>query len=176
MPLNVETGSGSSVSDSYASTVDAETYHADRGMTNWATLTQTEKEAAMRRATDYMQQAYRNRWAGVRASTTQALDWPRWFVPILDSPGSYGSMPNYYSETAVPVEVKNACIAMALKAAAGDLAPDIDPQVTSERVGPIEVQYFPGMRQTVKYQAIDNMLAPVLKDGGSGSMVRLVRA
>lgn len=174
--LNVEIGIGSSTSESYASVADADAYLAARGQTLWAGLSTGDKESALRRASDYMQQAYRERWAGTRASTTQALDWPRWNVPIMDIPGGYGSSPAYYSETSVPVEVKNACIALALKASAGDLAPDIEPQVTSERVGPIEVSYSPGSRQTVKYQSIDNLLAPMLKDGGSGSMVRLVRS
>jgi len=177
MSLNIETGQGSSTAESYASVADADTYLAARGQTLWSGLVTGDKEAALRRATDHMQQSYRDRWAGVRASVVQGLDWPRWYVPILDAPGAYGSSPSYYSATAVPLEVKNACIALALKAAAGELAPDIEPQqVTSESVGPISVTYAAGGRQTVKYQAIDNMLSPLLKDGGSGCMVRINRA
>ena len=59
---------------------------------------------------------------------------------------------------------------------AGELAPDIEPQTTSESVGPISVSYAPGSRQTVRYQAVDKMLSVLLKDGGSGSMVMLTRA
>jgi hypothetical protein len=176
MTLTVETGSGGATSESYASVVDADTHLAARGHTSWASLTTGDKEAALRRATDYMQQAYRERWSGTRATATQALEWPRWNVPIQDIPGGHGSVPAYFSETAVPIEVKTACITLALKAAAGDLAPDIEPQVTSERIGSIEVSYFPGVRQTVKYQSIDNMLSPLLMNGGSGAMVRVVRS
>lgn len=177
MALIVETGSGASNSESYASVSDADTYLAARGMTNWATMSTAEKEQALRRATDYMQQAYRDRWKGTRVGTTQALDWPRSLVPVKDVAGSYyGYVPSYYSETAIPSEVKNACIAVALKAAAGDLAPDIEPQTTSETVGPISVTYAAGSRQTVKYQSIDNMLTMLLKDGGGGATVNIIRA
>ena len=176
MALTVETGSASSSSDSYASVADADTYFANRNMTIWSPLLTSDKEAALRRATDYMQQAYRERWNGMRVSTTQALDWPRQLVEIKDAPSGYGSGPAFYSSTAVPNEVKNACIALAIKAAAGDLAPDIEPQTTMEKVGPIEVSYAAGGRQTVRYQAIDNLLSVLLKDGGSGSMVMVSRA
>lgn len=176
MALFVETGSGSATAESYSSVSDADTYLAARGQTLWSPLSTSDKEAALRRATDFMQQAYRVRWSGTRSSATQALDWPRWNVPLKDVPGGYGSGPAYYSSAAIPPEVKSACIALALKAAAGDLAPDIEPQTLSEKVGPIEVTYAEGSRQTVKYQAIDNMLAPYLMDGGSGSMVRITRA
>lgn len=176
MALNVETGSGSSASESYASVADADAYFVSRGVFTWAPLATADKEAALRRATDYMQQVYRQRWYGTRSGITQALDWPRWFVPVRDAPSVYSSTPTYYSATAVPVEVKNACIALATRAAAGDLAPDIEPQTTSESVGPISVTYAAGSRQTVRYQAIDGMLSALLKDGGSSAMVRVVRA
>lgn len=176
MALIVETGSGDASAESYASVADADSYLAARGQALWEGMVTADKEAALRRATDYMQQAYRERWAGTRATATQALDWPRWNVPVKDVPGGFGSVPAYYSDTVVPGEVKNACILLAIKAVAGDLAPDIEPQTISESVGPISVTYAAGSRQTVKYQAIDNLLSPMLMDGGSGCMARISRA
>jgi len=172
MSLNVETGSGSPSSDSFASVADANAYLAARGQSSWEDVETVDKESALRRATDYMQQVYRGRWGGTRTSMTQALDWPRYLVPVKDAPAAFVV---YYESNIIPSEVKSACIALALKAAAGDLAPDIQPAVASESVGSISVSYAPG-RQTVRYQAIDNMLSPLLKDGGSGSMAMLVRA
>ena len=173
MSLNVETGTGSATSDSYASVTDADSYLAARAQTLWATLATGDKEAALRRATDYMKQVYRDRWNGARVSVAQALEWPRYWVPVKDAPGL---LPIYYQNNIVPIEVQTACIALALKAAAGDLAPDLQPPTASEGVGSISVSYAPGSRQTARYQAIDHMLAPLLKDGGSGSMAVLVRA
>ena len=176
MALIVETGAGASTSEAFASVADADLYFANRNITAWTLLTTADKEAALRRATDHMQQAYRERWHGTRVTSTQALDWPRWNVPMRDAPGGYGPVPAYYSSTAVPAEVRNACITMALKAAAGDLAPDIERETISESVGPISVSYAAGSRQTVRYQAVDKMLSVFLRDGGSGSMVTLLRA
>lgn len=169
MALIIETGQAGSDSESYASVADADAYHAARGATNWATLTTTEKEQALRRSTDHIGQAYRPRWKGYRVTTTQALDWPRHDV-LREDAGSH------YPSDAIPAELRNACALLALKAAGGDLAPDIEPLATREKVGPIEVEREPGSRQTVRYQAIDKLLAPLLKDGGSESMIRVVRA
>lgn len=174
MALTVETGNAGSTSDSYASAADADTYFADRGMTNWATLSLNEKEQALRRATDYMQQTYRDRWAGLRTTSTQALDWPRWNVPLKDLPGSYGSGPAYFSSSAIPSEVKMACIMLAFKAAAGDLAPDLGSQKASVKIGPIETSYFQGTRQATKIQSVDHILQPYFT--GSGLNIRVTRA
>ena len=176
MALNVETGSAASTSESYASVSQADTYFSVRGFLLWATLSVNEKEQALRRSTDYMQQAYRGRWYGARVNATQALDWPRYLVPFKDLIGAFNTVPSFYSSTAIPTEISNACISMAYKAAAGDLTPDIQPQTTAESVGPISVSYEPGSRQTVRYQAMDKLLGPFLKDGGGGAMISVSRS
>jgi hypothetical protein len=171
MTLEVETGSGSATAESFASVADCDTYFSLRGLSIWTGLVTAEKEQALRRATDYMQQTYRDSWTGLRTSSTQALDWPRWSVPVRDLPGGYGTGNAYFPNNAVPSEVKTACIMLAIKAAAGELAPDLSSQVASVKVGPIEKTYFQGTRQQVKYQAVDNLLAPFLHDS-----TRLARA
>ncbi len=110
MALITEDGSGKADAESFASVADADAWHAARGNAAWAALTAGEKEINLRKATDYMQQSYRSAWAGQRVTSTQALDWPRYDVPLKDLPGSY-----YPSDT-VPAEVRNACIMLALKA------------------------------------------------------------
>jgi len=168
MALIVETGSIIADAESYCSVADATTYHAARGNTAWAALaTDALREAALRKATDYMTQAYRSRWQGARYTETQALDWPRQGV-VRDS-WAVG-----YDE--VPTEVKYACAELALKAATADLSPDLTQGVTREKVGQIEVEYDKSSPQRVRYAAIDAMLAPYLKSGGSGCMVRLERS
>lgn len=174
MALEVEDGTGKANADSYVSVAEADTYHSDRGNTLWATMSTPEKEASLRRGTDYMVQVYRDLWAGSRKTVEQSLDWPRYEVPIKDSPTGYGSWPSYYADDEVPLAVRQACALMAFKAASGDLAPDVGTPVKREKVGPIEVEYQDGARQTVRYQALDNMLGPFLK--GGQSYVRVVRA
>lgn len=165
MALTVETGTGSSSSESFASVAAADTRLAAMGLTNWATLTTAEKEQALRRATTFFEQAYRARWAGSRMIRTQALSWPRYGVCVDGFP--------VYTDV-VPAEVVNACIDLAFKAAAGDLNADLTRAVIREKVGPIETEYSSASPQAVRYRSIDQTLAPYLT--GSSAMATLVRA
>lgn len=167
MALIDEDGTGKATAESYISVADASTYFTARGVTAWTALaTDALREAALRKATEYMIGAYRSRWQGVRAfPLVQALDWPRagvvrdsWQVDIDE----------------VPVEVQRACAELALKASAADLAPDLTQGVIREQVGPIAVEYDRSSPQSTRYKAIDAMLAPFLKAGG-GVSVGLVR-
>lgn len=176
MALDVEDGTGKATSDAYCSTTFADTWHSGRGITLWATLQTEEKEQAIRRATDYMMQVYRYRWAGTRVTTTQALDWPRSWVPQRDTVGfSYGGMP-YYAETVVPVEVQRACAELAFKAASGDLAPDVERLVKRVKIAAIEQEYESGAAPWTRFRSIDNMLAGLFKAEANGMSISLVRA
>lgn len=176
--LIVEDGTGRADAESYVSVAFADSYHTARGReTTWTDLDTDVKEQALRMATDYMGQAYRVRWAGCRRTDTQALDWPRYDAPKPDAPGGYGPWPAYYDDDIVPTEVQRACAELAFRHATGtDLAPDLDPPVTREKVGPIEVEYAQGDRQTVKFQAIDMLLGPLLKSGGASNVAKVVRS
>ena len=169
MTLIVEVGQGLTDAESYASVADADTYFSNRGMTNWATLSAEEKEQALRRATDYMGQAYRGRWKGYRTSVTQALDFPRQSVVMCDMATNY-TIPF----DVIPNEVKTACIEYAWRAASGELAGDLTQGILSESVGSLSVRYDNHSPQHVRYRAIDMLLKPFLT--GSGSMVKLGRS
>lgn len=176
MTLTVETGAGSAVADSFISLAAATQYHASLGNAAWAALASDDlREQALRRATVFMESAYRQRWAGQRLTATQALSWPRAWVPMEDAPGGYGSLPAYYPQDSVPVAVQRACAELALKAGTGTtLAPDIKPLATRVKVGPIEKEYAAGSRQSIRFAAVDGMLAPFMC--GSAGNIRLVRA
>ena len=168
MTLIVEDGSGKSDSESYISVSDASNYHTVRGNTAWAALTTDAlREAALRRATDYMRQAYRSRWQGYKVNEDQALDWPRYDVEVegyaVDS-------------DIVPTEVKNACAELALRASAADLNPDLTQGVLSEQVGSIQVTYDKASPQFTRYRAIDAILSPYLKAGGGGCSMGVIRS
>lgn len=166
MALEVEDGSGKANAESFISVAGADSYFAARGITNWTTLGTEEKEQALRRGTDYLEATYAEQWKGDRVTAEQALSWPRYGVCQFDLP---------IASDVVPVAVQRACAEMAIRAAAGELAPDLGAQVKSEQVGPIAVTYADGARQQVRYQAIDKMLASLLSGGGQ-SFVKVVRA
>lgn len=163
MTLITEDGTGLSTAESFASVSAADTRLAAQGLTNWATLTTTEKEQALRRATAFMEQAYRGRWKGTRLLRAQALSWPRYGV-VADT--------WYIESTIVPTEVVNTCIDLALKAAAGDLNADLTRTVIREKVGPLETEYSPHAPESVRYRAADMALAPYLSGGGANRLVR----
>jgi hypothetical protein len=176
MTLIVEDGTGRADAESYASVADADAYMAARNLTLWADagFTATEKEAVLRRATDFMEQSYRLRWAGVRNSDTQALAWPRYLVPKPDASLGYGVA--YYPTDAVPPEVKRACLELAWRAAFADLAPDLGQEVTSKSVGPIKIDYRPGSPQAKRFAAVIELLAPLFATASGGGSIRVARA
>jgi len=151
MSLVTETGTGSATGESFCSVTDALAYHSARGNSTWATITTEQQEQALRRATDYMEAVYSQRWAGTRTTSTQALSWPRYNVFV-----------NGYvtSSSAVPRPVINACSELALKAAAGELLSDSTQQKTRTKVGDIEVEFDKYSPASTQYLAIAASLAP----------------
>jgi hypothetical protein len=175
MALVTEDGTGQSTAESYISVAASDTYHSNRGNATWATLTTAQKEEALRRATDYMTATYRLRWKGVRMTATQALDWPRGYVytqPFLN--GATTDFPYLVADDIVPIEVARANAEFALRAAAGELAPDLGRPTIEETVGPITVRYGDNSRETTTYKALDDMLRPYLS-GDGGNSAKAVR-
>ncbi|MEO8837566.1 MAG: DnaT-like ssDNA-binding protein, partial [Herbaspirillum sp.] len=142
MSLIVEDGSIIVGAESYASVAFADLYHSNHDNGAWTLLDVPAKEASLRKATDYMQQAYRLRWKGVRAGFVQILDWPRLNVQIEDV--GFGSIQAYLPVNIVPLEVQNACASLALTASTEDLAPPLERETASESVGSISVSYVTG--------------------------------
>jgi hypothetical protein len=171
--LIVEDGTAKPDSESYISVADANIYHDARGNAAWAAV--ADKEAALRKATDYMVQAYRPRWKGYRKDGAQALDWPRTFVylePFVH--GIVGTYPFLVSDIIVPEEIKKACAEYALIAASASLAPNLDRAIVREKVGPLETEFDKSSPEYTRYRAMDMILRPYLTGGGAN--VQLVRS
>lgn len=165
MTLVVEDGTGLTDAESYISVAAADARHTALGNTAW-TGTDAAKEAALRRATQYMLQAYRGRWKGTRLLRAQALDWPR-----------YGATVDGFdiSSSEVPADVANACADLALRALAGDLNADQDGRaIVRDKVGPVETEYSAHGSTAVQYRSVDMALSSYLTGGGAN--VRLIRA
>lgn len=175
MSLIVESGAGLADAESLISVADADIYFANVGNAGWAALTVTQKEQNLRKATFYMGGEYRDKWAGTRTTTAQALDWPRYMVPIRDTLTSYGASTAYYASDAVPALVGYACAELAYRASVADLAPDLSRGIKFEKVGDLETEYDTNSAQYTRYRQIDLMLRPFLTAGGGASMVRLTR-
>ena len=167
MAIIIEDGTGKSTSESYISMVDATEYFTARGNTTWAAIaTDALREAALRKATEYMVNTFRDRWQGWRKTEDQALCWPRYDVMVEGY---------LVDDDSVPTIIARACAELAIRAAVGDLSADLTQGVLSEQVGVISVQYDRASPQKTRYASVDTMLKPFLKPGSSGVSVGLVR-
>lgn len=172
MALITEIGSGAANGESYASVAEADAYLLARGNAVWGELDLDVREAALRRACDHMQQAYRGRWKGYRAYSTQNLDWPRQNVTLPDLPTN--AMVPFNT---VPAEVKAAQIELAWRASQSkgeSLMPDQERGVLSETVGSLSVTYDPLSPQQPQYRGVDALVRHLLT--GGSNMMQLVRA
>lgn len=175
MALILESGSGlDATANAYVSVAECDIYHADFGNSAW-TGTVAQKEAAIRQATRYLDGL---NWRGARRLPTQPLQWPRvdrepgpvqsWTQPILSFPlGDRDGFPI----TGVPKAVKDACSEAALRALTAMLAPDVERQIASEVVGPIETVYLPGSTQP-RYPVIERLLQGLITPPGGMSLIR----
>lgn len=154
MAINVETGNGSSSSESYASVSDADTYHASfTPGTVWSSAALSDKERALRIATQHIDTSYR--FLGLRTFDVQALQWPRTEVYDLDD--------KLISDRSIPKLIIQATCELALRALSGSLVTDINQgsiKSTSVKVGPLSesIEYVGGQSQQKTFTIVDNMI------------------
>lgn len=176
MALLVEDGTQVVGAESFISVADADAYFLARGSAAWAAIaTPGKKEEALRRATDFMEGAYRDRWLGTRVGTRQTLSWPRAYVEIPDAPVGYGAFAAYLQPTVVPDEVKRACAELALLASSQDLAPPLSRGKLQVVAGPVTVQYDPNSPEYQRFRGVELRLSPWMRRSGS-AMTSVVRA
>lgn len=164
MTLIVETGAGLSDAESYCSVAFADQYHGDRGNTSW--FSGCDREAALRKATDFMMQRYGQKWLGYRRYSTQALDWPRVSI-VVDK---YIVV----EPDIVPLDIQKVCAELAYRSLTSSLDADLSQGVTRTKVGPIEVEYDRNSSQKVIYGSVENTLSKYLTSTGA-TTARLVR-
>lgn len=134
MAFVVEDGTAKADANSYVTIADADSYFADRDNTAW-TGADAVKQAALVKATDYIEGRFGQRFIGSKKTTTQALAWPR--TGAAD-----------FADTAIPVGLRRACCEYAVRALSAELAPDLKVDAsgltvvaTKKKVGPIETDY-----------------------------------
>jgi hypothetical protein len=154
----IEDGTGKATADAYASYAEYVAYWTARGAV--PAEVQATIEAALLKATAYIDGAYRKRWQGCRTyPLTQALEFPRFGV-VVDPSGAY------LAGNVIPTELKQATFEAAKRALSGDLAADMtNAGVKREKVDVIETEYFSPTPSAVKYQVIDQLLGRFLKSG-----------
>jgi hypothetical protein len=165
--FEVETGTASSTSNSYASVSEADIYFTGLGRTTtWATdgsVTDAQKEIALRNGTQYLDDIKRGSWKGVSVDEDQSLAWPRYRV--------YDSEGWSIDHESIPALLKQAAMEAAERNLAGvDLAPDEsgDLNLTDEliKAGPITIdQSFAGSRISMpRFSVIERKLAGFVRN------------
>lgn len=145
MALIVEDGTGKPDADSYVTLAEADAYCAKLGHVKW-TGTDTDKEAALVRACQYVDTWYR--FKGERLMSVQALEWPR------------------TAATGIPPRLKDAQCEAALRALTGDLYKDSDGRVvTAKTIGPIKTEYT--QVATARFPVIDALVRGLVVGGGA---------
>lgn len=161
MGLIVETGEGLPDANSYATATEADAYFDGMMETVWETATSVAKDAALIKATIYIDGTYQNRFNGLKKTNTQALEWPR-----------VGATEHGYAieDYIIPKRLKWATFQAALRALSGELAPDIKDVVTEIQVGPIRKVVAPGSGSP-KYPVVEQLLRPILNESSAGQIL-----
>ncbi len=106
MALTVEDGTGLAAAEAYVSVADADAYWVLRfPPVEWKEAATSERERALRTATEWLDAQFVHRWRGVIKVSTQALSWPRSGAYDIDGRG--------VSSSAVPTAVERATAELA---------------------------------------------------------------
>ena len=151
-----EDGTGLVGANAYVSVEFADEYFSVRKNGAWAGLDSAAKEAAIIKATDYLEAVYWGKWQGEKLKADQALAFPR---------NPFG----------MPAKFKFAVCELAIKANSGELLSDIERLTTKEKVGSIEVEYSSSADPTTKYAYVCSLLKPFLKNVYASSMLKVDR-
>ena len=162
MALTVENGNGLYNSNAYVSIADANAYFVDHGNPDtWSSLTDVQKESAIRYATYYLDGQYI--WAGEVRTVTQKLGWPRI--------GAYDSEGRAITETAVPTQVVAACCELALLHTEAALNSTFarGGAIKIEKIGSIETEYFENARPDTYKPIVSTILQGIGKSRSGAS-------
>lgn len=179
MTLVVNAAVGDPAANSFVLESEAIAFAATRlNLIGWVTLagttcTQTEVQALMESTREMSALLYQ----GYRASSTQALSWPRELAVNPDMTSSYYAL---YDDNVIPQRVKDATCELAfefLKAGTTDIATlDSGLDVVERQVGPLRTRYAaPSQRAQglARFPRVVRLISPLLAVGiGQARLVR----
>lgn len=155
----------------------ADFYGTQAGLATYATahaytIASGDQDAALLRASEYIDGVYGARFTGYRKDRrAQLRAWPRY--------DAYDAESNYIDPTTVPIEVENATYEAAIRelASPGSLSPDVVPGTMIKSVtveGAVSVDYVTPndvSDQRPVLTVLDGILAPLLGSLMGGSLV-----
>lgn len=145
--------------DTFATLTEANDFWTKyAGGTNWASADDTDKEKALREASQFIDKSYT--WLGRHpGDDDQLLSWPRY--DVIDKQGRHRSSGN------IPQEIKNATAWLAEQALAGQLRPvkSRGGAISRLKAGSVEIQYEDGAPAHDTYEYVDLLVSPLVKFG-----------
>lgn len=160
MPSAIEASVGHVDANSYVTLAEAVTYFGDRlHKTAWASAGSGDKTAALIWAARVIDS--RIEWMGQRSSSTQAMSWPRAYVPDPDP--AYlpdDSLYGYIPIDVIPSDIKVAQFEMALALISGDItAQPSTTGINSLAVGSLKLDFAGNSQQPNTFpRQVDELL------------------
>lgn len=174
MAVVIDATVGGAASNSFSTLAESETYMESRlnGAT-WTAATTDNKNRALVEATRLLSI---KQWRGERASSTQALAWPRFNAPDPDNPNGW-----YYESDVIPQRVKDATAELAfqfIKQGTDDLAAaDVNAGVVEKTVDVLTTRWessFSRPTGLARFTLLQQLIRPLLY-GTSVNQTTLVR-
>ncbi len=153
MTLLVEDGTGVAGANGYVTENELDDYADARAVT----LADGDAEAAIVKATTYIDSTYRMRFVGYKThGRSQGLEWPR--TGVLD----VQFFPIANNE--IPREIKDATCEAAIRelTAPDSMLSDIEPQVHRLQAGSVSIEYAGNSSPITVYRVIDGILSGLL--------------
>ena len=158
---------GGASANSYVTVAEADAYFATSfGRTAWVSALPANKEIVLIESTRLLDLLVS--WKGYVKSDTQALRWPRTYVPNID--GRYngvGTIESYISDSTVPKDIKNAVFELAYSLLSNGGFQASENELSKVKVGPVSIDFS----DTVKSNGLPKMVRDMIARWGEYTVV-----
>lgn len=156
----------------YVEVAECDSYHAARGNAAWTGDTEA-KQAAIVRATAFIDANYRSRFPGQKTNgRDQSLEWPR---ENYDSSFVTDDEGFDIANDEIPIEICDATCEAALRelTSPGSLMPDMERGGNIQRMaaGSVEIEYSSNAASKTTFTIIDGILSGLLGNVSRGGLV-----
>ena len=149
---------GGASANSYVTVAEADAYFATSfGRTAWGSASAANKEIVLIESTRLLDSLVS--WKGYVKSDTQALRWPRTYVPNIDG--------RYISDSIVPKDVKNAVFELAYSLLSNGGFQASENELAKVKVGPVSIDFS----DTVKSNGLPKMVRDMIARWGEYTVV-----
>lgn len=149
---------GGASANSYVTVAEADAYFATSfGRTAWGSASAANKEIVLIESTRLLDLLVS--WKGYVKSDTQALRWPRTYVPNIDG--------RYISDSIVPKDVKNAVFELAYSLLSNGGFQASENELAKVKVGPVSIDFS----DTVKSNGLPKMVRDMIARWGEYTVV-----